>query len=132
MLLRAVLNKSCRQHLIKWQLNGHLPPITKAIKVRRTRHAGHCWRSKDDLISDIRLFTPSHGRANEGRPTRTYIQLICAPTGCSLEDQPGEKDDRDEWRERVREICAGGVTWWWWWWLYFWSQSFSATVFGHK
>ena len=44
-MLRAILNKSWRQHLTKPQLYGHLPPITKTIKVRRTRHAGHCWRS---------------------------------------------------------------------------------------
>ena len=25
------------------------------IKIRRTRHAGHCWRSMDELISDVLL-----------------------------------------------------------------------------
>ena len=44
-MLRAILNKSWRQHPTRHQLYGHLPPITKTIKVRRTRHAGHCWRS---------------------------------------------------------------------------------------
>ena len=34
------------------------PPSTKTIQVRRTRHAGHCWRSKDELISDVLLWTP--------------------------------------------------------------------------
>ena len=53
LLLRAVLNKSWRQHPTRFQLYGHLPPITKTIQVRRTRHAGHCWRSKDELISDV-------------------------------------------------------------------------------
>ena len=41
-MLRAIFNKSWRQHPTKPQLYGHLPPITKTIKVRRTRHAGHC------------------------------------------------------------------------------------------
>ena len=59
-MLRAILNKSWRQHPTRHQLYGHLPPITKAIQVRRTRHAGHCWRSKDKLISDILLWTPSY------------------------------------------------------------------------
>ena len=27
-------------------------------------------------------------------------------------------DDREKWRERVRDIRAGGTTWWWWWWWY--------------
>ena len=62
-MLRAILNKSWRQHPTKQQLNGHLPPITKTIKIRRIRHAGHCWRSRDELISDVLLWNPSHGRA---------------------------------------------------------------------
>ena len=73
-MLRAILNKSWRQHPTKHQLYGHLPPITKTIQVRRTRHAGHCWRSKDKLISDVLLWTPTYGRAKAGRPAQTYIQ----------------------------------------------------------
>ena len=61
-MLWALLNKSWRQHTTKQQLYGHLPPITKTIKVRWTRHAGHYWRSKDELISDILLWTPSYRR----------------------------------------------------------------------
>ena len=45
-MLRAILNKSWRQHPTRHQLYGHLPPITKTIQVRRTRHVGHCWRSR--------------------------------------------------------------------------------------
>ena len=36
-------------------------PITKTLKVRRTRHAGHCWRSRVELISDALQWTPPHG-----------------------------------------------------------------------
>ena len=57
-MLRAILNKSWWQHPTRRQLYGHLPPITKTIQVRRTRHAGHCWRSRDELISDVLLWTP--------------------------------------------------------------------------
>ena len=58
-MLRAILNKSWRQQPTRHQLYGHLPPISKTIQVRRTRHAGHCWRSKDELISDVLLWTPT-------------------------------------------------------------------------
>ena len=54
----AILNKSWQQHPTRHQLYGHLPPITKTIQVRQTRHAGHCWRSRDELISDVLLWTP--------------------------------------------------------------------------
>ena len=70
-MLRAILNRSWRQHPIKQQLYGHLPPIAKTIQIRRTRHAGHSWRSRDELISDVLPWTPSHGRAKAGRPART-------------------------------------------------------------
>ena len=94
-MLRAILNKSWRQRPTKQQLYSHLPPITKTIQVRRTRHAGHCWRSRDELISHVLLWTPSHGRAKAGRPARNYIQQLCADTGCSLEDLPEVMDDRE-------------------------------------
>ena len=62
-MLRAILNKSWRQHPTRHQLYGHLPPITKTIQVRRTRHAGHCWRSRDEHIRDVLLWTPTYGHA---------------------------------------------------------------------
>ena len=62
-MLRAILNKSWKQHPTKQQLYGYLLPITKTIKVGQTRYAGHCWRSKDELISVVLPWTPSGGRA---------------------------------------------------------------------
>ena len=88
--------------------------ITKTIQVRRTRHAGHCWRSRDELISDVLLWTPTYGRAKAGRPARTYIQQLCEDTGCSPEDLPEAMNNREKWRERVRDIRATSTTWWWW------------------
>ena len=73
-MLRAILNKSLREHPTRHQLYGRLPPITKTIQVRQTRHAGHCWRSKDELISDVLLWSPAYGQAKAGQPARTYIQ----------------------------------------------------------
>ena len=117
-MLRAILNKSWRQHPTRHQLYGHLPPITKTIQVRRNRHAGHCWRSRDELIRDVLLWTPIHGRAKAGRPARTYIQQLCEDTGCCPEDLPRAMNDREEWRERVRDIFATSATWWWWWYIF--------------
>ena len=113
-MLRAILNKSWRQHPTRHQLYGHLPPITKTIQVRRTIHAGHCWRSRDELIRDVLLWTPTHGRAKAGRPARTYIQQLCQDTGSCPEDLPEAMNDKEKWRERVRDIRATSTTWWWW------------------
>ena len=105
-MLRAILNKSWRQHLTRHQLHGHLPPIMKTIQVRRTRHA-------DELISDVLLWTPAYGQAKAGRSARTYIQQLCEDTGCSPEDLQKTRNDREKWRESVWDICASGTTWWW-------------------
>ena len=130
-MLRAILNKSWRQHPTRRQLYGHLPPITKTIQVRRARHAGHCWRSKDELVSDVLLWTPTYGQAKaavcmakqkllyvssgwSSWPARTYIQQLCEDTGCNPEDLPEAMNDREKWREMVRDVRAGGTTWRWW------------------
>ena len=97
-MLRAILNKSWRQHTTRHQLYGHLPPITKTIQ------------------ENVFLWTPTHGRAKAGRPARTYIQQLCEDTGCCPEDLPEAMNDREKWRERVRDIRATSATWWWWWW----------------
>ena len=47
-MLRAILNNPWGQHPTRHQLYAHLHPITKTIQVRQTRHAGHCWRSRDN------------------------------------------------------------------------------------
>ena len=96
-MLCAVLNKSWKQHPTKQQLYSHLPPISQTIQVRQTRHAGHCWRSRDKLISDVLLWTHTHGHTSVGRPAKTYIHQLCADTGCHLEDLPREMANRDGW-----------------------------------
>ena len=101
-MLRSILNKTWRKHPTKQQLYDHLPPITKTIQVRQTRHAGHCWRSKNELISDILLL--SHGQAKAGRPAQTYIQHLCEDTGCSPEDPPEAMNDSCWWHNKMMMI----------------------------
>ena len=103
-MLQATLNKPWRQHFPKQQLYDHLKPITKTVKIIRTRHAGHSWRRKYELISDVLQWTPSHGRAKAGRLARIYIQQLCADTGCTPEDLPEAMDDREGWLGGLRDI----------------------------
>ena len=37
-------------------------------------------------MSNLLLWNPTYSRAKAGRPARTYIQQLCADTGCSPED----------------------------------------------
>ena len=76
-MMRAILNKSWKQHPTKHQLYGHQPPITKNIQVRRTRHAGHCRRSRDELISDVLLWTPHIAeQKQDGHLEHTYSSSV--------------------------------------------------------
>ena len=132
-MLRALLNKSWQQHPTRHQLYGHLPPISKTIQASRTRHAGHCWRSKDEIVSYVLLWTPTYGQSKARRPARTYIQQRCDDTGCNPEDLPEAMNDRETWRERVRDIRASRTTWWRWWYVYIFSlSSFLRTVIWYQ
>ncbi len=67
--------------------------------------------SRDILCFEVsESRTPAYGQAKAGRPARTYIQQLCEDTGCNPEDLPKVMNDREEWRERVRDIRAGGTT----------------------
>ena len=62
------------------------------------------------VYEDVLLWTPTYGHAKAGRPARIYIQQLCEDTGCSPEDLPEAMNDREKWRERVRDIRASGMT----------------------
>ena len=122
--LTVITRECCEQY---WTSPGDSTPqsssytatnhhIMKTIKIRRTRHAEHCWRCRGEIVSGVLLWTPSHGRAMATLSTRTNIQQLCTDTGFSPEDLLKSMDDREVWWERARNICADGATWWWWWW----------------
>ena len=111
-MVRAILNKSSRQHPTKQQLYGHLPPITKTIQVRRTRHVGHCWRSRDELVSDILcgpFYMDEQRQDDQLEPTNNSSVPI---------QDVALKTYQKRWRikrrvaERVRKVRAGSATWW--------------------
>ena len=113
-----MLNKSWRQHPTRHQLYGHLPPITKTIQARRNRHAGQYWRSRDELTSDVFLWTPHMAeQKQDDQLEHTFSSYVwirdVALNTCKRPWTIGRV-----WRERVRGIRACGMTWWWWWYIY--------------
>ena len=75
-MLRAILNKSWRQHPTRHQLYGHLPPITKTIQVRRTRH---CWRSEARTNSSVMYsYGPPYmaKQKRDNQPELTYSSYV--------------------------------------------------------
>ena len=102
-MLQAILNKSWKQHPMK-QLYSHLLSISKTVQVKQIRHTGHCWRSKDEHINDVLLWTPTHGCTSVGQPARTSLHQLSV--GCSLEDLPRAINDRNRWRESQGNPCC--------------------------
>ena len=67
------MNKLWKQQPTKQQLYRHLLSISQTIPVRRSRHVRHSSRSKDELISDVLLWTPTYWRTSVGRPVKSNI-----------------------------------------------------------
>ena len=81
-------------------LHGDIPPISFIVACRRTCFAGHCFRAKDQIISDVislRLPCPKRGR----RPPN-YTDCIVRDIGHELADMQTSlmscMSDRDTWR----------------------------------
>ena len=110
-LLMRVQTISWREHKTKAQIYGDIPPISVTVAQRRARFAGHCYRAKDQVVSDIicwRLPCPNRGR----RPFN-YMDTIARSMNLDIEDIPKIMAERGEWRCRVNSISASAVTWWW-------------------
>ncbi|KAI8502220.1 hypothetical protein Bbelb_198080 [Branchiostoma belcheri] len=105
-MLRAVLNKSWTHHPSKAELYGTLPPVSATIRERRARFAGHCYRNKRELVSNLLLWAPTHGHSSLGRPHRTYIDQLAEDAGVRAEHLGQLMADRAAWRERVDSVRA--------------------------
>ena len=103
-MLRAALNISWKEHPTKQQLYSTLPPISDKIRERRLRFAGHCFRSKGELVSDVLLWQPIHGNQSVGAPRRTYVKQLIDDSSCDLEDLPVAMTNRETWRELVNSV----------------------------
>ena len=65
------------------------------------RFAGHCYRSKDELISSLLFWTPAHGYTSVGRPYKTFIDVLSEDAGLNPAELKIAMQDRDDWRRRV-------------------------------
>ena len=58
-------NLSSKNHPTKDEIYGELPPISTTVAQRRARFTGHCFRAKDQVLSDPllwRLPCPRRGK----------------------------------------------------------------------
>ena len=68
--------------------------------------------------------SPHMAAQKQDDQARTYIQQLCEDTGCCPEDLPRAMNDREEWRERVRDIRATSAIWWWFDGIYPWCNGY--------
>ena len=59
------------------------------------RLAGHSWGSKNELVSDVLLWNPPHGKRGVGGLEKTYVDQLADDAGFSIEDLPCLLEDRD-------------------------------------
>ena len=76
------------------------------VRERRMRFAGHCWRNKEELASDVLLWQPTHGHTAVGRPAKTYVDQLQEDAGLQKDDLATAMMDKDQWRKRVVGIRA--------------------------
>ena len=102
-MLRAALNVSWKEHTTNEELYGNTPPISQTIRTQRMRFAGHVWRNKNELASDVLLWTPTHGKQKPGRPERSYIDQLADDTGCNPQELDNAMSNKEDWRKRVMQ-----------------------------
>ena len=64
----------------------------------------HCWRKKDEVISDLLLWEPKHGARKRGRPALTYVDQLQNDTGLSIAELKNIMENRKEWMKLVNGV----------------------------
>ena len=74
--MRAIPNRSWKDHPNNKEIYGHIPDICTSIRQQILRFSGHCWRSKLELASNFIIRQPTRGKRKRGRPRRTYVDQM--------------------------------------------------------
>ena len=71
------------------------------IHIRKTRFTCHCYRSEEEIIKDVLLWTPNHRTKKLERPRKTYVKQLCEDTDLTIEELKTEMKDRLTWKKIV-------------------------------
>ena len=104
-LLQHTLNINWSQHITNEELYGNLPKISKVLKVRRLRFAGHCWRS-NETAAQLLLWKPKHGQKQPGRPKMDFATLLSKDSGLSIKEMKTAMNNRVYWRTFIKDSGA--------------------------
>ena len=102
---------STKRSILVWFQSSFSSTYFIRVQVRRRRsYAGKHWRSNDELISDVFLWSPTHRRSSIGRPAKIYISYI-QKKNCRVKHLFRLMDNWDGWWEMRKEILALSATW---------------------
>ena len=108
-LLRRGLNADYQQNMINEALHQDLPRLSEVARDRRLKFAGHCVRAEQQPCSKLVLSRPTHGRARQGRPRKSYIDVLVEDTKLAVADLPHTMRDRKSWRARCSHANSGRI-----------------------
>ena len=80
-------------------LYAGLPRISTTVKERRLRLSSLCFRSKSEVVGDLVLWEPKHGKRNVGGQAHAFVDLLEEDTGVPRDCLPAAMDDRVGWRK---------------------------------
>ena len=98
-LLWRVQNISWRKHFTLSQIYGDFQPLSVTLAKRRAQFAGHAFRAKGEIMSDILLWKVSTGRKLTFPDTisrdTSQIKLFGAKVSVKSRPRPQDNDDDD-------------------------------------
>ena len=95
-LLKRVKNLDWRNHPTLQEIYNGLPRISDVLTSRMLSFAGHCFRSKNEVISDLLLWCPAGPKRSR---KRTFLDILKRETGLETEELGTAMAERELWRE---------------------------------
>ena len=92
-VLRVVKNVTWRQRIPNEVLCAGLPMISTSVREMCLWFSSHCWRSKNEVVSDLIPWKPKHGKRSVGGQARTFVDLLETDTGVPRDCLPAAMDD---------------------------------------
>ena len=80
------------------ELHGDIPQITTKTKARRPTFARHCKRAEGCKVSKLVTWRPTQGARSNGRPKKTYVDILEDDTGHAVNEVENSMQDRRLWR----------------------------------
>ena len=99
-MLRRVQNIHWSEHRTLREIYSGIPSISNTLKRRRLCFAGHCYRAKGEVISDVLLWKrPLPIRSRK----LTYTDMLSRDTGMNVDELGKGNRDRGQWAKNRRK-----------------------------